>query len=85
MPIEDLITTVTEMKQRYPNKPINAFDEYMSVSRIIRLPNIQGNTDVDIRAIEAIGKLAEAGHYKLLKRKYCAISEELGTIKTFHG
>lgn len=78
MPIEDLITKVTELKRRYPNRAIDAYEEYMSISRIIRLPHVQGTTDTDLRAIDAIGRLAWEGHYKLLKRKATAISAEIG-------
>lgn len=82
LPIEDLITTVTELKQRFPNRVIDAYQEYMSVSRIIRLPNVLGNSDMDQRAIDAIGTLAEEGHFKLLKKRFSAITEELGRFKS---
>ncbi|KAH7724245.1 hypothetical protein AAVH_08133 [Aphelenchoides avenae] len=83
LPIEELITTVMDQRRQYPNRAINAYDEYMTVSKIVRLPDVQGPGDIDRRAIEALGKLAEESHFKRLKSVAAGLAAECEHLKQF--
>lgn len=74
-----------DQRRQYPNRAINAYDEYMTVSKIVRLPDVQGPGDIDRRAIEALGKLAEESHFKRLKSVAAGLAAECGKFEQLVG
>lgn len=73
-----------EERRRHPYKPVNAFDHYLSVSKILLLP-IETLSDLDAKAIAKVGELAYASKIEEGQRHLNAMREEAGTYTAHSG
>lgn len=75
-PLTEVILAVEEERRAHPHKKVDAFDHYVSVSRILMLDNVRRISDVDRRAIQKIGEFVEKQKRLECDRKQAALFDD---------
>lgn len=80
-PLRSLIAAVDRERRRHPRKAIDANEHYLSISKMLLLPNLQENLQLsaeDKSVVDKIKELAETSKGQQLDRKETSLRQEIG-------